>query len=49
VELHGIGRFLLFDVGGIVSIAGMAVALAVSAIRNTCALYKAEQLVGSAK
>ncbi len=44
VQLGGAGRFLLFDVGGIVSIVGMGVALLVSAIRNTHALYKAEPL-----
>lgn len=44
VELGGAGRYLLFDVGGIVSIAGMALTLTVSAIRNTRALYKAEPL-----
>lgn len=44
VQLGSVGRFLLFDVGGIVSIAGMGVALVVSAVRNTRALYKAESL-----
>lgn len=44
VELGGAGRFLLFDVGGIVSITGLALALTVSAARNTMALYKAETL-----
>jgi phosphatidylglycerophosphate synthase len=44
VHLGGAGRFLLFDVGGVVSIAGMAFTLAVSAVRNTRALYKAEPL-----
>jgi phosphatidylglycerophosphate synthase len=44
VELPLVGRCLLFDVGGVVAIAGMAVALAVSALRNTRALYKAETL-----
>ncbi len=44
VQLGGVGRFLLFDVGGIISIAGMGVALVVSAVRNTRALYKAEPL-----
>jgi hypothetical protein len=42
--LPGVGRFLLFDVGGVVSIAGMAMTLVVSAIRNTRDLYKAETL-----
>ncbi|MBZ5498407.1 MAG: CDP-alcohol phosphatidyltransferase family protein [Acidobacteriia bacterium] len=44
VGLGPAGRFLLFDVGGIVSIIGMALALTVSAIRNTMALYRAEPL-----
>ena len=44
VGLGAAGRFLLFDVGGIVSIIGMAVAMTVSSIRNTRALYKAEPL-----
>ncbi len=37
-------RFLLFDVGGIVAIVGMAVMLIVSSIRNTHALYKLEPM-----
>ncbi len=44
VMLPGVGPFLLFDVGGVVSIAGMAMTLVVSAIRNTRDLYKAETL-----
>lgn len=44
VGLGGAGRFFLFDVGGIVAIMGMAVAMTVSSIRNTRALYKAEPL-----
>ncbi len=44
VGLGGAGRFLLFDVGGIVAITGMALAMVVSSIRNTRALYKAEPL-----
>jgi phosphatidylglycerophosphate synthase len=42
VELPVVGRRLLFDVGGVVAIAGMAAALAVSSLRNTRALYRAE-------
>jgi phosphatidylglycerophosphate synthase len=38
------GTFRLFDVGGVVSIAGMAVKLAVSAVRNTRTLYEQESL-----
>ena len=37
-------RYLLFDVGGTVAIAGMAVTLVVSVIRNVRALYRAEPL-----
>ncbi len=44
VGLGKAGRFLLFDVGGVISIAGMALAMVVSAVRNTRALYKAEPL-----
>ena len=44
VGLGRAGRFLLFDVGGIVAITGMALAMVVSSIRNTRALYKAEPL-----
>ena len=39
-----IGVFRLFDVGGIIAIAGMALKLVVSAVRNTHALYLAERL-----
>jgi archaetidylinositol phosphate synthase len=44
VRIFGAGPFRLFDVGGVVSIIGMAIVLMVSAVRNTCALYKAERL-----
>ncbi len=44
VGLGRAGRFLLFDVGGLTAITGMATAVAVSFIRNTWALYKAEPL-----
>lgn len=37
-------RFLLFDVGGIVAIAGMGAMLVISSIRNTHALYKLEPM-----
>ncbi len=37
-------RFPLFDVGGVVGIAGMLLMVAVSSIRNTAALYRAEPL-----
>jgi phosphatidylglycerophosphate synthase len=44
VHLGGLGVFRLFDVGGVVAIAGMALKLVVSAVRNTHALYLAERL-----
>ena len=37
-------RYLLFDIGGTVAIAGIAVTLVVSVIRNMRALYRAEPL-----
>jgi phosphatidylglycerophosphate synthase len=43
VTLFG-GTYLLFDVGGIVAIAGLLLAFAVSALRNTRALYLEERL-----
>ena len=36
------GRYSLFDIGGAIGIAGMALVLAVSVIKNTRALYQAE-------
>ncbi len=44
VRLLGLGDFRLFDVGGLVGIAGMLVAVLISAARNTIALYRAEPL-----
>jgi archaetidylinositol phosphate synthase len=44
VHIGDNGPFLLFDVGGIVSISGLISALLYSAIRNTRALYHAESL-----
>ncbi len=44
VRVLGTGPFRLFDIGGIIAIAGMGCVLMVSAVRNTCALYKAERL-----
>jgi archaetidylinositol phosphate synthase len=38
------GPYRLFDVGGTIASAGMIVALVVSSIRNTMALYRAEPL-----
>lgn len=44
VHLGSLGLYRLFDVGGAVAIAGMALKLVVSAVRNTRALYLAERL-----
>jgi phosphatidylglycerophosphate synthase len=44
VHLGSLGVFRLFDVGGLVAIAGLALKLVVSAVRNTHALYLAERL-----
>jgi hypothetical protein len=44
VKIAGAGPFLLFDVGGVVSIAGLILALLVSAYRNIRALYREEPL-----
>ena len=44
VSPFGLGPFRLFDVGGVVAIAGMGVAFIVSSIRNTRALFDAERI-----
>ena len=44
VSPFGLGPFRLFDVGGVVAIAGMGVAFIVSSIRNTRALFDAERV-----
>jgi phosphatidylglycerophosphate synthase len=44
IYIAGKGPFLLFDVGGIVAIAGLLSAFIYSGIRNTKALYRAEPL-----
>jgi phosphatidylglycerophosphate synthase len=44
VKIMGAGPFFLFDVGGVVAIAGLALALLVSAVRNIHALYLEEPL-----
>jgi len=44
VHLGSLGMFRLFDVGGVVAIAGLALKVAVSAVRNTHALYMEERL-----
>jgi archaetidylinositol phosphate synthase len=38
----GVGRYSMFDIGGAAGILGMSVVLAVSVIRHTRALYRAE-------
>lgn len=45
VYLGGLGAFLLLDVGGVVAIAGLALALVTSTVRNARALYQAEPVV----
>jgi hypothetical protein len=37
-------RYLLYDIGGVVAIVGMALILVVSSIQNTYALYDLERL-----
>jgi phosphatidylglycerophosphate synthase len=44
VHLGSLGLFRLFDVGGAVAMAGLALKLVVSAVRNTHALYIEERL-----
>jgi len=44
VKVAGSGPYLLFDVGGVVAIAGLAAAFLVSAYRNVLALYHEEPL-----
>ncbi len=44
VTPFGFGPFRLFDVGGVVAIAGMVVAFIVSSLRNTRALFEAERI-----
>ncbi len=44
-EVHLAGqKFLLFDVGGVVSIVGMSLIVAYSVVRNTLTLYRAETI-----
>jgi phosphatidylglycerophosphate synthase len=44
VTPFGLGRFLLFDVGGTVAAGGLIVALLMSSARTTAQLYRAEPL-----
>ena len=41
-HMGSLGSHLLFDVGGVVAIAGLGIALVSSALRNTVSLYRAE-------
>jgi hypothetical protein len=49
VSPFGLGPLALFDVGGAVALAGMAVAFLASASRNARTLYRAEPLPGGAR
>jgi hypothetical protein len=44
VRLGSYGPFRLFDIGGVVAIVGLMIALTVSAVRNARALYHEERL-----
>ena len=44
VNLGTLGAYRLFDVGGVIAIAGLATKVVISAIRNTRALYTEERL-----
>jgi phosphatidylglycerophosphate synthase len=48
ISLFG-ARWLLFDVGGAVAVAGLLATFIVSAVQNTRTLYRAEPLPGSPK
>lgn len=48
VDIPIVGRARLFDVGGVVAVAGLAMVFVLSAIRTTRALYRAEPLPASA-
>jgi archaetidylinositol phosphate synthase len=47
VQPFGFGPLYLFDVGGLVAVAGMAAVFLATAVRNTVALYRAEPLAGA--
>lgn len=44
VTLGSAGAYRLFDLGGLVAIMGLLAVFVVSAVRNTCALYRAEPI-----
>jgi archaetidylinositol phosphate synthase len=48
VHPFGYGPFYLFDIGGLIAVAGMVVVFVTSAVRNTAALYRAEPLAPGA-
>ena len=48
VTIAGLGRFGLFDVGGVIATAGLVTAFLVSGLRNGRALYREEPLPGRA-
>jgi archaetidylinositol phosphate synthase len=48
VQPFGFGPFYLFDVGGLVAVAGMAAVFLATAVRNTVTLYRAEPLAPGA-
>ncbi len=49
VSVAGLGRHRLFDVGGVVAIAGLSLAFIVAAVRQTRALYVAEPVPVSSR
>jgi len=49
VHVGGLGEVLVFDLGGAIAVAGMALVFVVSAARNTRALYRAEPRPGSGR
>ena len=49
VSPMGMGPVALFDLGGVISVAGMAIAFVLSAWRNARTLYRAEPLPGEAR
>jgi phosphatidylglycerophosphate synthase len=48
VSPFGLGPYRLFDVGGVVAIAGMVLAFVVATVRNTKALFDAERVTRAA-
>jgi hypothetical protein len=48
VTIGSLGRFGMFDVGGVIATMGFTVAFLVAALRNGRALYREEPLPGRA-